>query len=286
MKIVIFGHVCIDHNVLEGKSFVGAGSPAMFMHRIFSQLPDCNVTIVAPYGPDFSSYVGMSRFYPESPQPIQTMIYENTVTGGIRTQRCLNADKALPVPIDDTIQQMISTADSICIAPLSSNFPSSYVQQIAAIKKWKTQLTLLPQGYFRQFDADHHVKVREFIEADAIIPLVDTVIISDKDYTNASETASRWARESNATVVMTQAEKGATIFSGKETTEVTTYPVSDSDIISSIGAGDIFSAGYMYAFAKSKDAQKAVAFGNALAGQCLAFPPDNIRIDITKLPVC
>ncbi len=286
MNILLFGHVCIDHNVLEGKSFASAGSPAMFMHRIFSQLPDCNVTIVAPYGSDFSPYVGMSRFYPESPMQIQTMVYENTVTGGIRTQRCLNADTAVPIPIDDTIKQMISAADSICIAPLAPNFPPSYIQEIAAIKKWKTGLTLLPQGYFRQFDTDGHVDVREFVESDAIIPLVDTVIISDKDYTDAPGTAARWASSTHATVVMTQAEKGATLFMGSDRMEVTTNPISESDIVSSIGAGDIFSAGYLYAYAKSEDAQKAIAFGNALAGQCLAFTPDTIRIDSSKLPIC
>ena len=135
MKIVIFGHVCIDHNALEGNSFISAGSPAMFMQRIFSQLPECTVTIIAPYGPDFSQYIGMSRFYPESPQPIQTMIYENTVTGGVRTQRCLHAESASPVPIDDTVKQLISSADCICIAPLAPNFPSEYIKHIAALKK-------------------------------------------------------------------------------------------------------------------------------------------------------
>lgn len=284
MKIVIFGHVCIDHNVVEGKPFISAGSPAIFIHRIFSQLHDCNVTIIAPYGPDFSQYVGMSRFYPESPQPIQTMIYENTVNGGIRTQRCLNADSAKPVKIDESIKQMIASADSICIAPLAPNFPASYVAEIAKIKKWKTDLTLLPQGYFRQFDAHNHVGVREFIEADSIIPLVDTVIISDKDYSDASGTAGRWASTSTATVIMTQAEKGAALFTDKDRLDISTDPVSQSDIVSSIGAGDIFSAGYMYAFAKTKDAQKAVVFGNALARQCLMFTPDTIKIDISKLP--
>ncbi len=263
---------------------VSAGSPAMFMHRIFSQLSDCNVTIVAPYGNDFSHYIGMKRFYPESPLAIDTMIYENTVIDGKRTQRCLNFQSASPIAIDDQIKNMIVQADAICIAPLTPNFPVSYIKEIASLKKWQTTLTLLPQGYFRQIDTENAVHVREFSEAKDIIPLMDSVIISDADHSQAATLATSWAALSDANIVMTQAERGATLFSGTTVTEIPTERVRQENIKSSIGAGDIFSAGYMYSFSKSKDATKAVAFGNALAGQCLAFAPDSIQIDLTKLP--
>lgn len=285
MKIVIFGHVCIDRNASEFGLFVGAGSPAMFMHRIFSQLPDCNVTIVSPYSKDFIPYMGMSRFYPETPFPGETMTYENTVVQGIRTQRCLNHQNANPVIIDDAVTQIIRAADAICIAPLAPNFPPSYIKQIASLKKWNTEITLLPQGYFRQFDADNTVRIREFVEDTDIIPLVDTVIMSDADYSDTRAIASKWALQSSAHIVMTQAEQGATLFSGADVTEVPTDPVAIQDIKSSIGAGDIFSAGYMYSHAKFHDPTRAVRFGNALAGQCLRFTQDTIVLDLPSLPV-
>lgn len=285
MKIAIFGHVCIDRNTSESGTFVGAGSPAMFMHRIFSQLPDCNVTIIAPYGRDFIPYMGMSRFYPEVPFPIETMTYENTVVQGIRTQRCLNHADAKPIVIDDAVTQIIRAADAICIAPLAPNFPPSYIKQIASLKKWNTEITLLPQGYFRQFDADNTVQIREFVEDTEIIPLVDTVIVSDADYSDTPSVASSWASQNAAHVVMTQAERGATLFSGATVTEVPTIPVATSDIVSSIGAGDIFSAGYIYSHGKFHDPKRAVEFGNALAGQCLRFTQDTIVLDLLSLPV-
>lgn len=285
MKIAIFGHVCIDRNTSESGSFVGAGSPAMFMHRIFSQLPDCNVTIVSPYGKDFIQYMGMSRFYPETPFPGETMTYENTIVQGARTQRCLNHKQAKPVAIDDAVTQIIRAADAICVAPLAPNFPPAYIAQIASAKKWNTEITLLPQGYFRQFDADNAVQIREFVEDTDIIPLVDAVIVSDADYTDTRAVASTWASQTTAHVVMTQAEQGATLFSGADVTEVPTSPVATRDIVSSIGAGDIFSAGYIYSHAKFHDPKRAVAFGNALAGQCLRFTQDTIVLDLLSLPV-
>ena len=283
MNILIFGHVCIDHNVSETHSFTGAGGPAMFMRRIFSQLPNCSVTIVAPYGPDFTRYVGMTRLFPESPLSIDTMVYENTVHQGVRTQRCLNHEHAEPIAIDSTVEALITKADTICIAPLAPTFPPSYIQHIAMKKKWQTPITLLPQGYFRSFDVDNRVGIREFVEAKDILPLVDTVIISDNDYSDSQGIASAWAHTYETTIVMTQAEKGATVFHTDTVKHIATEVVREEDIVSAIGAGDIFSAGYMYGFSQTHEPTKAVAFGNALARQCLSFAPDAIKIELPSL---
>ena len=118
-EILVVGHVCIDSNKTEHASYVGAGSPAMFMERIFRQLPDCRLTIAAPYGKDFVTYAQGISFYPAEPQGPLTMRYENTISKGARIQHCMYWEGTNPVPIDRKLVEILQTADTICLAPLA-----------------------------------------------------------------------------------------------------------------------------------------------------------------------
>jgi len=68
MNISILGHVCIDKNTSEHTSYVAAGSPAMFMNRIYKQFPNCPTNIIASYGQDFLKYLNGIR------QPIAPLL--------------------------------------------------------------------------------------------------------------------------------------------------------------------------------------------------------------------
>lgn len=277
MNITVVGHVCIDRNSSESGTFLGAGSPAMFMHKIFSQLPDCILTIVGPYGDDFLPYKGSVSLYPKYPLAIQTLVYENTMNGAKRTQRCFHHAEALPVQITDDI---LSGADCICIAPLTSAYTANYIAELLSHKKMGASVFLLPQGYFRKFDTDGTVNVREFSEAQDILPLVDTVIVSDQDHADMHSIATSWASNYSCSVIVTMAEKGAIVYSGSHQTIIETTPVPQNEIISSIGAGDIFSAAVMYEFSKSRNISEAISFGHKIAGQCLRMAPDAIVLNV------
>ena len=88
MKIVIIGQVDIDRNVSENATYTSAGSPAMYIDKIYRQFPDCEVTIVAPYGDDFSLYLNKVDIYPKKPNTKKTLVYENVSKSGSLTSFC------------------------------------------------------------------------------------------------------------------------------------------------------------------------------------------------------
>src|SRR3990167_8048714 len=108
MKITIVGHVCIDKNTSENSSYTTAGSPAMFMNKIFKQLPDNQVTIVAPYGADFLEHTGDAKLYPENSKGAKTLLYENITQAGVRLQKAHNRGVADPVPADNKTKEIIA----------------------------------------------------------------------------------------------------------------------------------------------------------------------------------
>lgn len=278
MNILLVGHVCIDKNRTEHAAYTAAGSPAMFMSNIFGHLPGATATIMAPYGPDFLSYRGNAVLIPQSPTADVTMVYENIIRNGIRTQLCHHVDQAMPPRINTAMTQAVRSADSICVAPLAPNYSPVYLSELLTHKKIGAQVVLLPQGYFRSIGSDGAVTVREFAEAAEILPLVDVVIVSDQDHGDMWHLADTWVSTFGTTVVVTQAEHGATVMAPGIAASVPTDPVPPQDVASSVGAGDIFSAGFMYEFSSSRDPVKAARTGNRIARQCLFFTPDTLQI--------
>lgn len=274
MRAIAIGHVCIDKNTSEQSNFVGAGGPGVFMNKVMSGLPGSSFAVCAPYGPDFLQYQGALSLFPSKPLEISTLVYENTVTHGIRTQKCYHHETAVPITLTGEMKNIIKIASVVCVAPLTPAYSPQYIRDVKKIMSTTSPMVLLPQGCFRQFDVDHTVVEREFIETESILPLVDVVIVSDEDHSDMNKHAQYWAKTYGCLVVMTQADRGATVFNGKNQTSVPTNPVPMNQIVSSIGAGDIFSAGFMYEFYSSHDAISAARYGNRLARQGLLCAPD------------
>src|ERR1051326_3807780 len=103
MNILIFGQVDIDQNVSESSSYTAAGSPAMFINKIYAQFPDCKVTIIASYGSDFLDYLEGISIYPKTPNSSKTLVYENITQKGFRIQIAHNRNEARPVPVDSEV---------------------------------------------------------------------------------------------------------------------------------------------------------------------------------------
>src|SRR5438874_2601314 len=118
MNIVILGHVCIDKNTSENASYTAAGGPAMFMSKVFRELPDCRTTIIAPYGKDFLPFAKGINLYPSQPTVEHTLVYENITKDKKRVQKCYNYETALPAKLNNEFKSTLKQADILYIAPL------------------------------------------------------------------------------------------------------------------------------------------------------------------------
>ena len=265
IKVAIIGHICIDHNISEKTSYVGPGGPAIFISKVLNKFKGCKTTIISPYGKDFSPYINDRTFLPSKPTADNTLIYENITKNGRREQRALNRKDAIPVKIQREVSNAIKEADIILITPLLPNFSVNYIRRINELAKEKAIKVLLPQGYFRNFDAKNKVIFRKFSEADKILPFVDFSIISDRDYPDIKRLGSTWAKKHNVVLVITLEDKGALIVNKDKKIVVPTIPVAKNKIVDSAGCGDVFSAGFSYSYIKTKSLEKAAGFANKLA---------------------
>ncbi len=284
VKILNFGHLCIDHNVSEHAKYTSAGSPAIFMNKIFSQFPDTEFTTVSSYGLDFEEYRGGLNLYPKKPNVDKTLVYENVShVGGAREQRAYNRETALPIEIDNNVIPLIQEADIIIISPLLPNFSKDYYEKIFNYTRKQTSILLLPQGYFRDFDHEDRVVEREFSEADSILPYVDAVTVSFFDHPFMTHVAQKWVRENDVIVVETLSDKGALIVSKEGQFHIPTIPIPANDIVDSVGSGDVFSSGLIFWYKKTRRLHEAVEFANELARQRLYFTSDKIDINYNKI---
>lgn len=269
MNIVIFGHVCLDRNISEHSTYIGPGSPAMFMNRIFQQLPGCQTAVVASYGPDYLPYLSKVSRYPVKPNINKTLIYENKMNLGIRTQKAYNRQEALFVSISPALAAIIHRADLIFFAPLLPNPSARYFQQVNSLAPKQALKFLLPQGYYRDFDSNDRVVCRNFIEADKILPWVDFVITSDQDGPQMIDRANHFTKKYALNWIVTQAEKGAVAISKNKVVALKTVAVPAAAIIDSVGCGDVFAAAFAYQYKKTGKIKAAGNFANKLSRQRL-----------------
>lgn len=283
MKIIIFGHVCIDKNVIEDSSYTTAGGPPIFISRVFRQLPDSQVVVAAPHGPDFLKYYCEMCLYPPLPNKKQTLIYRNIVKNNKRIQKAYRRNIASPIEINDKLGKLTRQADVVFVTPLLPNFSYSYLKRINSFIQKKSLKILLPQGYFRKFNQKNVVVLRDFKEAVRILMFVDVVIVSDEDHPEIKKLAQRWVSRTEATVIITMGNKGALLVTKKRKKLITTIPVPAKKIVNSIGLGDAFGAGFAYHYLRRRNLEEAVDFANKLARRCLFYPPDKIKINYQAL---
>lgn len=289
LKIVVVGHVDIDHNTLEnGIKFTGAGSPAMFIDRVLRQLGGTEVRIIAPYGPDFLPYAEGTDIYPPQPNVPSTLVYGNDSSGVRRIQTVHNMENADPVEIDEVAAQILEAADIVFIAPLLGNFSPEYYAQIEGCTKRRGALrVLLPQGHFREFDSDGRVHPPEtskgFLNLGSILPYVDVMVTSDEDHPNMEALATYWVETNQDLIsIVTLGEKGAVVYQNKTKIRVPTIAIPKEQVVDTVGCGDTFAAAFAYEYRQTRDIKSAVRFANAVAGQKLRFRADEIQIDVKK----
>ncbi len=271
-NIIFVGHVVIDHNKVEQTSYVRWGSPAMFMLRYFRTKFAFDATIIASYGQDFLHYAGDVLLLPKAPNLEHTIIYENIVTNGHRTQYCHGKDAPLP-DLTPSVLQTLSKADIIFLAPLTPAFTAEYVEKLMGAAPSGCLKVLLPQGYLRLINDDDLVSPREFSEAGNIMPHFDLVILSDEDHPRADIVTREWKQQSpNTNIIVTRNAEGADIILPEGVERVPTQAIPLDKIVDSVGLGDVFGAATAYHLWQFGNLVAAVKEGNAAALEKLLTP--------------
>jgi sugar/nucleoside kinase (ribokinase family) len=277
MNLAVLGNVCIDHNRTDDLSYEARGGPPNFLSLFLSQAKDTLFTTISSYGADFLPFKEDLNLYPLSPNIANTLLYENITIDGKRSQKCHFYKKALPPEINQKMTKILNATDVLFIAPLIPYFPPKYIKNVIGLTSKGCLKIFLPQGYFRQFDENDNVIFREFKEANEILPLVDFVILSSEDYPDIENLSVTWSKQYNTAFILTEAEKGAKIINKDGKIVVPTIPIPPSEIIDSVGAGEIFTASFAYNYCKNKDVEKSVKLANESAREKLLAKTEAIQ---------
>ena len=125
-----------------------------------------------------------------------------------------------------------------------------------------------PQGWLRQWDDSGRVSWVDWPQARQVLLQVDAAVLSiedvDGDWAHLENWTS-WAR----VLVVTQAEKGATVYAHSEKRQLSAPSVQ---VVDPTGAGDMFAGAFFVRYQQSGDPWSAARFAISLASASVTRP--------------
>lgn len=109
------------------------------------------------------------------------------------------------------------------------------------------------------------MRPRNFVEAEESVPLFDVTILSEEDHPQAFQISQEWAVATGAQSVVTQGAQGASIVTSDSVYQVPTMPLAESEIVDSVGCGDMFSIAVAADLYTSHNLRHAVGRGHVAA---------------------
>jgi hypothetical protein len=269
-RIVLVGHVCIDHNTSESATYTSWGSSVIYMSQYLQQAYTETPLVVTNYGPDLVPYLPEIHLLPEQPNQLETLRYENDTRQVPRIWKAYNTAFATAPALTPEVVTAVQQADMLLVATLLPNYDPSYIAALLSYAKPGCLKVLCPQGYFRHIADDGLVIPRDFSEAEQIVPLFDVVVYSTDDTPEAFATAERWLRQAPDTnIVITQGPEGATIVRADGRQHIPTTPLALEDIVDSVGCGDVFAGTLAYAYNQTHDLASSIKTAHQAAARKL-----------------
>lgn len=245
------GHICAD---LQPDGSTRLGGTALFAalaaHRLGLQ-----AAILTACSPDFD----LSEVPPDLPvirQPSPaTTIFENRYTAEGRTQ-LLHACAGPVAVTRDRLPADWQVPAIVHLAPIMQEVPFDVTSLFP-----QSLIGATPQGWLRTVEASRHVTTtpRDLVQ----LPLanVHAIVFSEEDVQGDEHIVQALARQ-NALVVLTRAERGATVFVQGTPVDVAAFP---ANVIDPTGAGDVFAAAFFAALHKHRDPVSAARWACAAA---------------------
>jgi 1D-myo-inositol 3-kinase len=254
---VVIGHICQDllpdGSLSLGGSVSYAATTALRM--------GCRVGVVTSVGPDLaldSALPGAQIVRHRSPV---TTVFENIYRDGKRTQ---------------IIHQRADVIQCTHIPPTWHDARMVYLgsidQEIApevfCCFGDESLICVMPQGFFRCWDEQGHVSFTEWQPSEAQLRCIDVLVISELDVPAPEGLVNDWGRFVDV-IVITRAERGATVYHRGEQCHYPTRPAREVDLT---GAGDVFAAAFLLCLSETGDPCEAARFANAAASFSVEGP--------------
>ncbi|HSJ54466.1 MAG TPA: PfkB family carbohydrate kinase [Anaerolineae bacterium] len=254
---VVVGHICQDLLPTGGLSLGGSVSYAATTALQMGY----RVGIVTSAGPEMDLQAALPGAEILCDRAAETTLFENIYHNGQRTQilhrqanllTCRHIPSAwrrAPMAYVGSIDQEIDDSVFHCFKP-------------------GVKTGVMPQGFFRKWDEHGHVYFTEWTPADSVLRCINLLVLSELDVPGPLELARSWA-EYIEIVVVTHAERGATVFQAGQSRH---YPARPARQVDPTGAGDVFAAAFLIRLTETGDAGQAADFANTVASFSVEGP--------------
>jgi 1D-myo-inositol 3-kinase len=249
-EFVVIGHICQDI-LPDGKLGLGGSVSyaATTAHRM-----GYRVGIVTSAGPDLDVSKVLPFAQVACQQSEHTTVFENIYANGQRQQIIhQRADvitcEQIPAAWRHAPMIYLGTIDKEIHPDVFQCFPEQAL------------LGVMPQGFFRKWDERGRISFAKWTPSEELLRRVNVIVISELDVPDPLGMVRNWRRFAEI-VVVTHAERGATVYHAGEPCHYPTRPASQVD---PTGAGDVFTAGFLIRLAETQCPCQAAEFANVVA---------------------
>ncbi len=253
---ITIGHICAD---LQADGTTRLGGTALFASLTAHQL-GVRAAILTACAPELN----LSELPPELTvlrQPsATTTLFENRYHDTGRTQLLHARAKTIDLEYLPTLWRK---APIIHFAPVIQEVPTNTATSFS-----QSLLGLTPQGWLRSVLPDKHVITDPARLLRLPLTQSHIIVLSEEDV-QGDEVLVRRLAERLPLVVLTRAERGATVFVQSHATDV---PAFQADVMDPTGAGDVFAAAFFIALHQGHDPFAAAHLACAAAACAIEGP--------------
>ena len=269
MDLVIVGHLSRDLLITPDTTREALGGCAYAM--LASSLGVANAGIVSKVGEDFeqeywntlrSSGLSLTGLHKSGPK--STRYVNKYDKNGNRIQFVENL--AEKITLDDFPEDYYD-ARAVHFSPLSPD--EIDIECIRLSRSNATITSLDAQGYIRSIETDGKVAVKNWVDRDEVLSLLDIVKLHEEELRIAMRGESELAMVSQILslgpriVIITRDKRGSTIYTRNEQVNI---PLVQAEIeIDSTGCGDVYTIGFLIEYMRSSNLKRAGIFASTCA---------------------
>ena len=269
IDILVIGNPTLDY--IDGK-FFSPGGPVTYVNNSLFQMNQSSVTTITSFGEDFSEKNLMNPKNLINFRSKFTNRFDFHLSSDIRDMQVLsrgNSIKLGKIKIENT-------PEIIFISPVLSEISISETKLL--MNRFPSSIFVgMPQGWIRKLENN---KVLFDFSKIEYFPYFDLLFFSDEEI-NESNISIESFIDLSKILVITKGSKGADVYFENEIISI--EPIK-SEVLNTIGAGDIFASVFSLEYYKSKNIVSSGKIANNIAAKSIGYLGlESINSDVFKM---
>ena len=256
-EFIIVGHITQD---LLPDGGLGLGGTVSYAATT-AQRMGYRVGVVTSTGPDLDVGQVLPFAQIACRRSTETTVFENIYLNGVRKQILHQRAATLHCNL---IPRQWRKAPIAHLGPLDQEIDEGVFHCFDD----QVLIGVTPQGFLRRWDDQGQISFIDWEPPESILRRINVLVLSEQDVPDPDSLVRDWERFIDV-IVVTRAERGATVFHEGESCD---YPARPAEQVDPTGAGDVFAAAFMIRLIETDDPCQAAQFANTVASFSIEGP--------------